>query len=200
MKIKKTEGRCPVCGEQALEGLVNCSKCLVPHHNACWEYNGKCGIYACGASTSVTTEQDLGEWCFWCGSTSRVECASCETPNCFECFSKLKIACRGCGWLPGITPKPSGSMVVISSGLSPWRKVRDDAPTTLPIQMMETMRDSLCPSNPILSKITGIVAIMVIAPISASILIEILLINSDFVFTSVFPLLWPIALLYGVRD
>ncbi len=42
-------GRCPVCA-QTLDGRIrSCSNCHTAHHEECWEYFGRCGMYACGS-------------------------------------------------------------------------------------------------------------------------------------------------------
>lgn len=45
------ESECGVCGVSLAEGgLVRCSKCRTPHHADCWSFNGRCSIFACGAT------------------------------------------------------------------------------------------------------------------------------------------------------
>jgi hypothetical protein len=40
---------CQVCGSRIpAEGRVYCRKCRTPHHQDCWEYNGKCSTFGCG--------------------------------------------------------------------------------------------------------------------------------------------------------
>ncbi len=39
---------CRVCGEDIEEDLVFCRRCKTPHHRECWQYNGKCSVFACG--------------------------------------------------------------------------------------------------------------------------------------------------------
>lgn len=41
-------GVCPVCGT-ALANPVTCDSCRTPHHRECWDYSGRCAIFACGA-------------------------------------------------------------------------------------------------------------------------------------------------------
>ncbi len=44
---------CRICGcELAVNVAVSCSKCKVPFHPECWEYNEGCGIYGCGSNTN----------------------------------------------------------------------------------------------------------------------------------------------------
>jgi hypothetical protein len=45
--MKNISGHCPVCRSKILEGGTNCPSCETPHHKECWEYNGKCAIFAC---------------------------------------------------------------------------------------------------------------------------------------------------------
>jgi hypothetical protein len=39
---------CRVCGEEIREGLVFCRRCKTPHHRECWQYIGRCSVFACG--------------------------------------------------------------------------------------------------------------------------------------------------------
>jgi hypothetical protein len=39
---------CRVCGEEIREGLVFCRRCKTPHHRECWQYVGRCSVFACG--------------------------------------------------------------------------------------------------------------------------------------------------------
>lgn len=42
--------KCPICGGQIEQAMVLCFRCKTPHCSDCWEYNGKCGMYACNES------------------------------------------------------------------------------------------------------------------------------------------------------
>ena len=42
--------RCGVCGEEAVTRVVQCAKCMTPHHDECWSYGGGCSIYGCGST------------------------------------------------------------------------------------------------------------------------------------------------------
>ncbi len=42
-------GRCPVCAQSLAGELRRCTRCHTEHHEECWEYFGRCGIYACGS-------------------------------------------------------------------------------------------------------------------------------------------------------
>lgn len=45
------ESECGVCGASLAEGaLVRCEKCRTPHHADCWDFNGRCSIFACGST------------------------------------------------------------------------------------------------------------------------------------------------------
>jgi hypothetical protein len=40
---------CQICGSKiASETKVVCRRCGTPHHEDCWEFNGRCSTYACG--------------------------------------------------------------------------------------------------------------------------------------------------------
>jgi hypothetical protein len=39
---------CRICGEEIHEGLVFCRRCKTPHHRECWQYVGRCSVFACG--------------------------------------------------------------------------------------------------------------------------------------------------------
>jgi Prokaryotic RING finger family 1 len=39
---------CRVCGEEIHEGLIFCRRCKTPHHRECWQYVGRCSVFACG--------------------------------------------------------------------------------------------------------------------------------------------------------
>ena len=44
---------CQVCGEDLKGELVWCSYCSTPHHADCWEFNGGCSTYGCGAQKAL---------------------------------------------------------------------------------------------------------------------------------------------------
>jgi hypothetical protein len=50
-------GRCQVCGERIILDKIECRRCDTPHHRDCWDYNGKCAMYACGETKyrNITT-------------------------------------------------------------------------------------------------------------------------------------------------
>lgn len=39
---------CPVCGAEMRGPKVSCRRCRTPHHRECWEYTGRCSMFACG--------------------------------------------------------------------------------------------------------------------------------------------------------
>ncbi|MDG2014802.1 MAG: hypothetical protein P8J33_14945 [Pirellulaceae bacterium] len=41
------EVRCPICSSDIEGRMVLCVRCKTPHCHDCWQYNGKCGMYAC---------------------------------------------------------------------------------------------------------------------------------------------------------
>ena len=45
----EVESRCRVCGEPLDAQPVFCVACETPHHSDCWQYLGRCAIFACGA-------------------------------------------------------------------------------------------------------------------------------------------------------
>lgn len=47
------EIRCRVCGEPLDSRPVYCAACETPHHSDCWQYTGRCAIFACGARSFV---------------------------------------------------------------------------------------------------------------------------------------------------
>ena len=43
------ESMCRICGTGLAQGkVVRCAKCATPHHADCWDFNGRCAIFACG--------------------------------------------------------------------------------------------------------------------------------------------------------
>lgn len=47
---------CRVCGEAIREGLVFCRRCKTPHHRDCWQYVGRCSVFACGETEFQTPQ------------------------------------------------------------------------------------------------------------------------------------------------
>ena len=43
----EADGRCPFCTTALSEPLVHCRSCSAPHHRECWDYLGRCAVYAC---------------------------------------------------------------------------------------------------------------------------------------------------------
>lgn len=48
-----TGGECPVCGTKMDDLVVRCAACRTPHHAECWEYAGKCSMFACAGKKFV---------------------------------------------------------------------------------------------------------------------------------------------------
>lgn len=42
-------GHCPVCCGDLETELVYCARCHTPHHAECWDFTGRCAIYACSS-------------------------------------------------------------------------------------------------------------------------------------------------------
>jgi hypothetical protein len=38
---------CPICTDRLTGNMVICVRCKTPHCRECWEYNGKCAMFAC---------------------------------------------------------------------------------------------------------------------------------------------------------
>ena len=47
--IAKSGFKCPICAVEVVEDaeVTKCEKCQTPAHRDCFEFNGKCGVYAC---------------------------------------------------------------------------------------------------------------------------------------------------------
>lgn len=41
------QARCPVCATSLAHDVVQCARCETPHHRECWEYAGRCAVFAC---------------------------------------------------------------------------------------------------------------------------------------------------------
>ncbi|MBX3417286.1 MAG: hypothetical protein KF851_06760 [Pirellulaceae bacterium] len=50
------DARCPVCAEQPRGLVVVCVSCKTPHCYDCWQYNGRCGMFACGETRYFRAE------------------------------------------------------------------------------------------------------------------------------------------------
>ncbi len=48
--------RCPICTETPRGKIVLCASCNTPHCLDCWQYNGRCGIFACGETRANPSE------------------------------------------------------------------------------------------------------------------------------------------------
>ncbi len=54
MEFSITEAgfKCPICAVEVTKEaeVVRCSTCQTPAHKDCFDFNGKCGVYACGGN------------------------------------------------------------------------------------------------------------------------------------------------------
>ncbi len=50
---------CEICGEAVVDDVVHCRTCKTPHHRDCWEYFGRCSIYACGEVEFIAEEASV---------------------------------------------------------------------------------------------------------------------------------------------
>ncbi len=56
--------QCPVCSNDIVGHMVICVRCKTPHCLDCWQYNGTCGMFACGETrfmsigTAPASKQD----------------------------------------------------------------------------------------------------------------------------------------------
>ncbi len=46
---------CPICSGAIGPDVVICVRCRAPHCKECWQYNGKCATFGCGADKYVMT-------------------------------------------------------------------------------------------------------------------------------------------------
>ncbi|MBI4869982.1 MAG: hypothetical protein HY814_00260 [Candidatus Riflebacteria bacterium] len=53
VRLDPTGGACRVCGERLGPLVVACATCSTLHHPDCWQYTGRCSIYACGGTRSI---------------------------------------------------------------------------------------------------------------------------------------------------
>jgi hypothetical protein len=42
-----SETYCQICGDLIGQDYVICTVCEIPHHQDCWEYNGRCSTFGC---------------------------------------------------------------------------------------------------------------------------------------------------------
>ena len=47
VKLPEETALCRVCGERIVLDRIECTRCDTPHHKDCWEYAGRCAVYAC---------------------------------------------------------------------------------------------------------------------------------------------------------
>jgi len=48
LSVESGQAICEICGVEVCQPKATCRKCSTPHHRECWDYNGRCSIYACG--------------------------------------------------------------------------------------------------------------------------------------------------------
>ena len=48
---------CPICSDEVMQDMVVCKRCKTPHCAECWEYNGKCAMFACGEERCIRVEE-----------------------------------------------------------------------------------------------------------------------------------------------
>ena len=58
--VESAPARCPVCAESLAGHIRRCTQCGAVHHDECWQYNGRCAVYAC-ASTRAELEMGRRE-------------------------------------------------------------------------------------------------------------------------------------------
>ena len=80
------EFKCPVCGSLITKDseVVRCSSCRMPTHKDCSEFNGKCGIFACGGTAENKQEG------------TAIYCPGCQHTN-FRIDDRTPFQCEGCG-------------------------------------------------------------------------------------------------------
>jgi C4-type Zn-finger protein len=53
------DGNCPICGQGIFRRKMKCPVCKTPHHEECWDYNEKCGMYACNGVKTVEAPKNI---------------------------------------------------------------------------------------------------------------------------------------------
>lgn len=48
---------CPICTDRIEGRMTLCVRCKTPHCRDCWEYNGKCGMFACNETRSTPVRE-----------------------------------------------------------------------------------------------------------------------------------------------
>lgn len=54
--LESAKAHCPVCCGDLDQNLVYCARCSTPHHGECWQFTGRCAIYACNSEQFTETE------------------------------------------------------------------------------------------------------------------------------------------------
>lgn len=76
----------------------------------------------------------------------------------------MKLACRGCGYRPKIATDLSKPRVEESGSVSVWQPIKSGV-EILPMQMLETLKESFVPVNPALAKITAGIVLLLLTPL-----------------------------------
>ncbi len=56
--VRSGGGLCPACSRAADPPEVACPSCGAPHHRACWDWLGGCGIYRCAAAPTLAAMRE----------------------------------------------------------------------------------------------------------------------------------------------
>ncbi len=56
---RKQEGNCRVCGEEYNRETVNCIDCETSYHKECWDFVGKCSVYACDSKEYTGSKNEI---------------------------------------------------------------------------------------------------------------------------------------------
>lgn len=51
---------CPLCGQNIHTEPVTCVRCKTPHCPECWEYNGRCAMFACDEIRFIRIDEEQG--------------------------------------------------------------------------------------------------------------------------------------------
>lgn len=55
LQLINSASRCAYCHEEAAD-LIRCSSCSTPHHQECFQLNGRCSVFGCGSVQSNPPE------------------------------------------------------------------------------------------------------------------------------------------------
>ena len=81
-----SEFKCPICGSLVTKDseVVRCTSCRMPTHKDCFEFNSRCGVYACGGTAENKQEG------------TAIYCPGCQHAN-FRIDDRTPFQCEGCG-------------------------------------------------------------------------------------------------------